>query len=352
MRSTPDRNRETLPGLRGRPRLGAPGSLGFFGLGLTLLALSTAAALPTGQQPSAAKITVATTPDALALVEKMAERVASYPKLESWQARALSTTSRMTSEWKPKSTVRSEKIVSVERRPLVRGDPERDRDGGRPDPRRHREAAGGSPRAGREAAPLDGERAQRRTAPPRSPQPGHRPRRGPPVRSGQAGWLRLHPRGPFHARRYARHRPPIPLTRSLPREVRRPLLRRSGDPRRRQGRADHRQNAGPSQAHGDGGRLRGAARGPPGDEKGRHAHPRRPHRQEYPHRGRRDLQRPRPPLILTSPGPYGRISGMKRTARRLPSRPALAATLSAAALLILSSSPCPPRHRPSRSAAS
>jgi hypothetical protein len=88
--------------------------LAFFGLGLTLLALSTAAAPPAGQQPQAAKIAVATTPDALALVEKMAERVASYPKLESWQARALSTTSRMTSEWKPKSTVTSEKNISVD----------------------------------------------------------------------------------------------------------------------------------------------------------------------------------------------------------------------------------------------
>jgi len=114
MRSKPDRNRETLPGLRDRPRLGALGSLAFFGLGLTLLALSTAAAPPAEQQPQAAKITVATTPEALALVEKMAERVASYPKLESWQARALSTTSRMTSEWKPKSTVTSEKNISVD----------------------------------------------------------------------------------------------------------------------------------------------------------------------------------------------------------------------------------------------
>lgn len=115
MRSKPDRNRETLPGLRDRPRLGALGSLAFFGLGLTLLALSTAAAPPAGQQPPAAKITVATTPEALALVEQIGDRLASYPKLESWQARALSTTSRMTSDWKPKSTVRSEKIVTVER---------------------------------------------------------------------------------------------------------------------------------------------------------------------------------------------------------------------------------------------
>jgi hypothetical protein len=53
-------------------------------------------------------------PDALALVEKIGARIASYPKLESWQARASSTTSRMTSDWKPKSTTVTEKIVTVD----------------------------------------------------------------------------------------------------------------------------------------------------------------------------------------------------------------------------------------------
>lgn len=55
-----------------------------------------------------------TSPEALAIVEKMAERQATYPKLESWQARAHSTTSRMTAEWKPKSTTTSEKIVRMD----------------------------------------------------------------------------------------------------------------------------------------------------------------------------------------------------------------------------------------------
>jgi len=55
-----------------------------------------------------------TSPEALALVERMAERQASYPKLESWQARANSTSSRMTAEWTPKSTTISEKIVTVD----------------------------------------------------------------------------------------------------------------------------------------------------------------------------------------------------------------------------------------------
>ena len=53
-------------------------------------------------------------PEALALVERMAERQASYPRLESWQARASSTSSRMTSDWKPLSIVKAEKIVSVD----------------------------------------------------------------------------------------------------------------------------------------------------------------------------------------------------------------------------------------------
>lgn len=66
------------------------------------------------QKSSAAKAPAVSSPEALALVEKMAERLASYPKLESWRARASSTSSRMTSDWKPLSVVRAEKVVSVD----------------------------------------------------------------------------------------------------------------------------------------------------------------------------------------------------------------------------------------------
>jgi hypothetical protein len=69
-------------------------------------------ARPSSGQASAAK--PATDPDAAALVEKIGARIASYPKLESWQARARSTSSRMTSEWKPKSTTVTEKLVTVD----------------------------------------------------------------------------------------------------------------------------------------------------------------------------------------------------------------------------------------------
>jgi hypothetical protein len=48
------------------------------------------------------------------LVAKLADRLASYPKLESWQARAHSTTSFMTSAWKPKKTTTTEKIVTAD----------------------------------------------------------------------------------------------------------------------------------------------------------------------------------------------------------------------------------------------
>jgi hypothetical protein len=68
------------------------------------------------QKSSGAKAPAApsSSPEALALVEKIAERQASYPKLESWQARARSTSSRMTSDWKPLSVVEYEKIVTVD----------------------------------------------------------------------------------------------------------------------------------------------------------------------------------------------------------------------------------------------
>ena len=72
---------------------------------------ASAPASPGQKAPAASP---ASTPDALALVEKIGERIASYPKLDSWRAKALSTSSRMTSEWKPKSTTVSEKIVTVD----------------------------------------------------------------------------------------------------------------------------------------------------------------------------------------------------------------------------------------------
>ena len=53
-------------------------------------------------------------PDAPELVAKVGERIASYAKLESWQARAHSTRSRMSSNWMPKSTTISEKVVTLE----------------------------------------------------------------------------------------------------------------------------------------------------------------------------------------------------------------------------------------------
>jgi hypothetical protein len=83
-------------------------------IGLTGLAGQSSAQAP-AQAPSASPSSSSSSPEALALVEGISRRIASYPELGSWQARALSTTSRMTADWKPKSMVRSEKIVSVER---------------------------------------------------------------------------------------------------------------------------------------------------------------------------------------------------------------------------------------------
>lgn len=82
---------------------------------LAALASPAASAGPApAQKAKKAAPAPATSPEALALVERLAERIASYPKLESWQARAISTTSRMTADWKPKSTTTSEKIVTVD----------------------------------------------------------------------------------------------------------------------------------------------------------------------------------------------------------------------------------------------
>ena len=81
---------------------------------MALLVLSLALLAKASPAPAPAP-PLAQTPDASEIVSRIGERIASYPELGSWQARALSTTSRMTADWKPKSTVRSEKIVSVER---------------------------------------------------------------------------------------------------------------------------------------------------------------------------------------------------------------------------------------------
>lgn len=62
----------------------------------------------------AAAQTAGQIPDVPELVAKVGERIASYPKLESWQARAHSTKSRMNSNWMPKSTTTAEKIVRLD----------------------------------------------------------------------------------------------------------------------------------------------------------------------------------------------------------------------------------------------
>lgn len=62
---------------------------------------------------SAAKLSAQIT-DAAGLVAKIGERLASHPKLDSWQAKAHSTTSYMNSAWKPKKTTTTEKTVTVD----------------------------------------------------------------------------------------------------------------------------------------------------------------------------------------------------------------------------------------------
>jgi len=81
-------------------------------LGAASLAALSAAEAPSPAQKAAAPPSSA--PEALALVERVAARLASYPEPASWQARARSTRSRMTSEWKTFSTLAAEKIVTME----------------------------------------------------------------------------------------------------------------------------------------------------------------------------------------------------------------------------------------------
>lgn len=54
--------------------------------------------------------------DAAELAAKVGDRLASLPRPGSWHARVHSTTSYMTSDWKPKKTTTAEKIVTMEGR--------------------------------------------------------------------------------------------------------------------------------------------------------------------------------------------------------------------------------------------
>jgi hypothetical protein len=85
-----------------------PGRVAVFYLLISLFAL----AAPVNSS-SVARLS-AQTPDAAGLVAKIGERLASHPKLDSWQARANSTTFQMNSDWKPKKTATAEKIVTVD----------------------------------------------------------------------------------------------------------------------------------------------------------------------------------------------------------------------------------------------
>jgi len=72
------------------------------------------AAIPAAVPGQAVPVGGVAAADAGALVERIDARLASSPKLESWQARARATTSRMTADWTPRSTTVAEKIISVD----------------------------------------------------------------------------------------------------------------------------------------------------------------------------------------------------------------------------------------------
>ena len=86
-----------------------PGRVAVFSLLFSLFALPA----PVKSSSSAACLS-AQTPDAAGLVAKIGERLASHPKLDSWQARADSTTFQMNSDWKPKKTTTTQKIVTAD----------------------------------------------------------------------------------------------------------------------------------------------------------------------------------------------------------------------------------------------
>jgi hypothetical protein len=85
-----------------------PGRVAVFSLLFSLFAL------PAPVKSSSAARLSAQAPDAAGLVAKIGERLASHPKLDSWQARADSTTYQMNSDWKPKKTTTTKKIVTVD----------------------------------------------------------------------------------------------------------------------------------------------------------------------------------------------------------------------------------------------
>lgn len=108
MRSIPGRHVGPLSGRRDRPWLGALGISALSVLSLTLLAKPSPAPSPPTAPHSAQALDVSD------IVARIGDRIAAYRDLGSWQARASSTTSRMTSEWKPKTTTATEKIVTVD----------------------------------------------------------------------------------------------------------------------------------------------------------------------------------------------------------------------------------------------
>jgi hypothetical protein len=85
-----------------------PGRAAVFSLLISLFVL------PASVNSSAAALRSSQVPDAAGLVAKIGERLASHPKLDSWQAKAHSTTSYMNSAWKPKKTTTTEKTVTVD----------------------------------------------------------------------------------------------------------------------------------------------------------------------------------------------------------------------------------------------
>ncbi len=89
------------------------GGIGFEGpaiLALTLIFIFSASGL------SATRQSVQSADETTELVVKVGERLASYPKLESWQAKAVSTNSYMNSAWKPTKTTTLEKLVTIDGR--------------------------------------------------------------------------------------------------------------------------------------------------------------------------------------------------------------------------------------------
>lgn len=81
---------------------------------LSLIILVLIASREPGVAQSSSPGGASTAMAAVELVAKLGDRLASYPKLESWQAKAVSTTSFMNSAWKPTKTTTTEKVVTVD----------------------------------------------------------------------------------------------------------------------------------------------------------------------------------------------------------------------------------------------